>query len=79
MLMSPRQKTTSFTLGDLALDALKELAAERTQEQRLSGKTTTVYAGDLIREAVEEYLKRHGYDFAVGVNRGGYRGGEKTE
>lgn len=77
--MAPRQKTTSVALGDLALEALRELAQEDTLAMRQNGETTSIYASDLIREAVEEYLKRRGYDFSIGVNRGGYRGGEKAD
>lgn len=79
MLMAPRQKTTSVALGDLALEALQELAKQQTDAMRKNGERTSVYTSDLIREAVEEYLKRRGYDFDIGVNRGGYRGGEKIE
>lgn len=73
MFVSPRLKTTSVGLGDEALKLLQVIADERTKVVREAGENRTVYAGDLIREAVEEYLKRHGHDLSIGVNRGGYR------
>jgi len=57
----------SVALGDEARKILEELADRRTSE---NGKT---YASDLIREAVQEYLVKRGYNITIDVNRGGYR------
>lgn len=66
-----RTRPMSVAIGDEARRILEELATKRTSE---NGRT---YASDLIREAVQEYLERRGYNITIEVDRGGYR--ERTD
>jgi predicted transcriptional regulator len=46
---------------------LDELATQQSSEAQ------QVFPADVIRQALEEFLNRKGYEVAVRVNRGGYR------
>jgi hypothetical protein len=52
---------------------LEEVADERTRERRLADMTGKVFASDIVREAIEDWLARNGYEIPVEVDRGGFR------
>jgi ribosomal protein S9 len=51
---------------------LDEMATQQSTDDQ------QVFAADVIRQAIEVFLNQKGYDVEVKVNRGGYRGGPKT-
>lgn len=48
-----------------ALDAMAKAQAASGDKQR--------FAGDVVRDAIQEYLQKRGVNLAVKVDRGGYR------
>lgn len=51
---------------------LDDIALERGK-----GKKLKVYAGDIVREALQEYFDRRGIEIRVEVDRGGDRRNKK--
>lgn len=51
-----------ITFPDEGYEALSELAREQKRP-----------IANVIRDAIEEYLRAHGKDISLAVNRGGYR------
>jgi hypothetical protein len=60
-----------------AREAIEQLAAQETAKNKLKGVNRKVFAGDIVRRALEEYLARAGFQVTVDVNRGGKRRGEQ--
>lgn len=65
-----RKPSLNVTLPDEVREALDRLAAERSTAKK------KIFAGDIVREAVQEYLTNRGIQVDVSVDRGGYRVGE---
>lgn len=63
-----QRKSVSVVLPVEVRQLLESMAQERTAENG------TVYASDIVREAIEEYLRKRGHDISVEVDRGGFRG-----
>lgn len=67
MVGSDKSRGYRITMSSKGYTALSEVAAEQGRPM-----------ADVIREALENYLKEHGRDVSLGVDRGGFRGG-RTE
>ncbi len=63
-----RSKRYNMLMSNESYEAFSEIAA---QENRL--------LADVIREALDNYLKLKGRDVTTEVDRGGYRGGPKNK
>ncbi|PJF39681.1 MAG: hypothetical protein CUN54_08045 [Phototrophicales bacterium] len=63
-----RSSKFSLVLPDEVRKILDQIATARAKDTE-----QTVYASDIAREAIEEYLRKHGYSIRVEVDRGGYR------
>lgn len=68
-LKRSKRKAISVVVSDEARRILDKLAAERTSEYGYS-----VFASDVVRDAIEDYLNERGYEIKIEVDRGGYRG-----
>jgi hypothetical protein len=78
-LTSEQSKSINVVVGAKVRKLLDEMARERTQQRRLEGQSGTVYASDIVREALQVYLRKLGKAVAVEVDRGGYRGGKMED
>ena len=67
-LKQNERDTITAVVGIEARQHLTELANELTK-----GGDKTFYASDIVREAIEEYLRAKGRDVSIKVDRGGYR------
>jgi hypothetical protein len=64
----------AVVLPDDVKKALESLASE---QQASSDKR--VYASDVVRDAIDEYLRARGIQLEIKPDRGGYRGGPKDQ
>lgn len=67
-LKDNERDTITAVVGTEARRQLSEVADELTQEREKK-----FYASDVVREAVEEYLRKRGRVITIKVDRGGYR------
>lgn len=67
MVGNEKSRGYRITMSAKGYGALSEVAAEQGRPM-----------ADVIREALENYLKEHNRDVSLAVDRGGFRGG-KTE
>lgn len=58
-------------IGVVVSDDVRKIIEELAQRQSTENKR--VYASDIAREAIQEYLNARGYNVKVDVDRGGYR------
>lgn len=73
-----RKLALSVTLPEDIREMIDNIAHQKTIELRLKGEVKTVYAGDIAREAIQEYLQNHGYpDAKIEIDRGGNRRANK--
>lgn len=63
----------NVALNREAREAIDAIAQTQTTPDK------QVFAGDIARIAIEEYLKKQGISVEVKVDRGGYRGGPKEK
>lgn len=71
-----QNKRTSLhvSITQEAKSALQQLADGRTKPDN------RVFPSDIAREAIQEYLKNHGYpDMEISVDRGGNRRGKSSD
>lgn len=68
-----RKPALSVTLPDDVRAALDRLAAEGSRPEK------KVFAGDIVREAIHDYLIARGITLDISVDRGGYRGSKNDE
>lgn len=72
-MASGEKKPIAVVVPDVVREALTELAKSRAES---TGKRT--YVSDIAREAIREYLERHGYPgIDTDVDRGGNRRASK--
>jgi hypothetical protein len=73
--MAGQKASLDVVIPDAARQELEKLAKAK---QKTAGHK--VYAGDIVREALQEYFDKRGVLVRVDVDRGGYRrGSRKTE
>lgn len=69
--MNRKNQPIAVPIPDEVRGILEALAAEREAAQPEPRRR--VYMSDVVREAIEEYLQRRGFDVKVEVDRGGDR------
>lgn len=67
-IVSKRAETLSLRIPSKAKATLKTMA-----EGRKDSNGNNVYPSDLMREALAEYLEKHGVSVSLDVDRGGNR------
>lgn len=72
--MKKRNPSVDVVLPEDVRQILDELAEKRSSELQVN-----VYASDIVREALEQYLKQLGIDKEIRVNRGGDRRSKRDE
>jgi hypothetical protein len=69
-----RKPALSVVMSDEVRQVLDDIAKQQTDELRGKGENRKVYAGDVVRDAIEYYLKEvYQKEVDVSVDRGGFR------
>jgi hypothetical protein len=62
-------------MARLGLHVTEEMEENLSKE----AERTHIAASELVRMALEDFLKNRGYTFTANIKRGGYRGGPKDK